>query len=183
VGKIFCIGLNKTGTLSLHHALETLGYWSLHWGGPNVVQGVRRAKEEGMPLLSYMDHDYDAFSDILSLSVNFDLADEQYPGSRFILTVRPLAQWLDSRRRHVEKNRVRKELGEYGGGFLDVDTEGWTAEFVEHRHRIETYFAHRPDDLLIMDVTSGDGWDELCPFLGVERPAVPFPWQNRYAPR
>ena len=30
--KVFGIGLNKTGTISLHHALEQLGYRSLHWG-------------------------------------------------------------------------------------------------------------------------------------------------------
>ena len=30
--KVFGIGLNKTGTSSLHRALELLGYRSLHWG-------------------------------------------------------------------------------------------------------------------------------------------------------
>ena len=29
--KIFCIGFSKTGTSSIHHALDILGYRSLHW--------------------------------------------------------------------------------------------------------------------------------------------------------
>ena len=33
---VFGIGLNKTGTTSLHEALTILGYESLHWGGPAI---------------------------------------------------------------------------------------------------------------------------------------------------
>ena len=51
--KIFCIGLNKTGTISLHEALEGLGFNSLHWGGQPSRQAVERAIAEGVPLLSY----------------------------------------------------------------------------------------------------------------------------------
>jgi len=40
------------------------------------------------------------------------------------------------------------------------------------------YFADRPDDLLVMDIPGGDGWDALCPFLGADVPDVPFP--HRY---
>ena len=35
------------------------------------------------------------------------MLDRQYPGSKFILTVRDLDDWLDSRRRHVETNIER----------------------------------------------------------------------------
>ena len=34
--RVFGIGLNKTGTTSLHKALTILGYESLHWGGPAI---------------------------------------------------------------------------------------------------------------------------------------------------
>ncbi|HEX8335676.1 MAG TPA: sulfotransferase [Pyrinomonadaceae bacterium] len=33
--------------------------------------------------------------------------------------------------------------------------------------------------LLVMDITAGDGWEVLCPFLGVEIPDRPFPHENR----
>jgi hypothetical protein len=182
--KIFCIGLSKTGTRSLHDALELLGYRSMHWGGPDlataVLRGpqiraaVERAVQEGRPLLDDID-DADAYSDILALSENFDLLDQQYPGSKFILTVRDMEEWLDSRRRHVETNVERRANGQYDGNFLEVDLARWTAERVRHEARVRAYFAGRPDDLLLMDISAGDGWDVLCPFLGVAPPGAPFP--------
>jgi hypothetical protein len=130
--------------------------------------------EEGRPLLDDID-DADAYSDILALSENFDILHQQYPGSKFILTVRAMDEWLESRRRHVETNITRRAAGEYAGNFLEVDVEGWTAARVEHEARVRGYFADRPDALLVMDISAGDGWDVLCPFLGVEVPDAPFP--------
>lgn len=182
--KIFCIGLSKTGTRSLHQALEILGYRSLHWGGPELATAVRRGPllnaaverslTDGRPLLEDID-EADAYSDLHALTRNFDVLDEQYPGSRFILTVRDLDAWLDSRRRHVEENRARQARGEYEGSFLEVDLDGWRAEATEHHARVRAHFAGRPHDLLEMDISAGDGWAELCPFLRVKVPSEPFP--------
>src|SRR4051812_27430204 len=54
VVKIFCIGLNKTGTISLHEALTTLGFSSLHWGGQASRLAVEQAIREDTPLLEYL---------------------------------------------------------------------------------------------------------------------------------
>lgn len=175
--KIFCIGLNKTGTISLHQGLTDLGFSSLHWGGPSSRRAVERAIREGEPLLTYLE-DHDAYSDIQRLSVNFDVLDDQYPGSRFILTTRDVDEWIDSRRRHVERNRERREQGEYDGTFLEIEPERWREQFIEHHTRVEEYFGGR-DDLLVMRVTDGDGYEKLCPFLGVAVPETPFPWRHR----
>jgi len=56
--KIFGIGLDKTGTWSLHHALELLGYRSLH-GDSKILGQVVRAIDEGKPLLDHIDGDFD----------------------------------------------------------------------------------------------------------------------------
>lgn len=176
--RVLGIGLNKTGTISLHEALETLGYRSLHFGGPPSRLAVERAIRERVPLLSYLG-DFDAFSDIQRLSVSFDLLDEQYPGSRFILTTRDVDSWLDSRRRHVERNVERAAAGEYAGTFLTVDLDGWRAKFLEHEARVRAYFADRPKDFLVMDLTKGDDYGVLCPFLGMSEPESPFPWRHK----
>ena len=97
--RLFGIGLNKTGTSSFHEAATILGLESLHWGGPPVRDKVQAALDAGAPLLTNIEPHYDAFSDILLLSRNFARLDEQYPGSRFVLTMRPLDAWIDSRRR------------------------------------------------------------------------------------
>jgi Sulfotransferase domain len=177
--RIFCIGLNKTGTISLHVALQALGFRSLHWGGQASRLAVERAIREGSPLLTHLDGDYDAFSDIQRLSVSFDVLDRQYPGSRFIMTTRPVDSWLDSRRRHVERNVANQATGDYTGTFLTVDIEAWRALFLEHDARVRAYFADRPEDMLVLDLPAGDGYQQLCPFLGVPEPATPFPWRHR----
>lgn len=175
--KIFCIGLNKTGTISLHQALTILGFRSLHWGGQASRIAVERAIDEGAPLLTHLP-EADAYSDIQRLSLSFDVLDEQYPGSRFILTTRSLESWIDSRRRHVERNRVAKAAGEYDGTFLEIEPDRWRELFLEHHERVRAHFRGR-GDLLEMDVTAGDGYEVLCPFLECEPPGTPFPWRNR----
>lgn len=178
--RVFGIGLNKTGTISLHHALEQLGYRSLHWGGPEIRRTVEANAEAGRPLLTGID-DHDAFSDIFALSERFDVLDQQYPGSRFVLTTRPLEHWVESRRKHVLRNRERAERGEYAGTFLEIEPDAWRAEFVAHHERVAAYFADRTD-LLTFRIAQGDGYEQLCPFLGQPMPDEPFPHRHRAGP-
>lgn len=176
--KVFGIGLNKTGTSSLHRALELLGYRSLHFGGFETNDLILRAIDERKPMLSYLDPEPDAISDVVLVTYFFYLADAQYPGAKFILTLRDIDEWLDSRRRHVERNQQMKEAGEYEGWFLNVDIDLWVQEYRRHEAIVRTYFAHRPDDLLAFRPAEDD-WDPLCNFLGHPVPELPFPWENR----
>jgi hypothetical protein len=175
--RIFGIGLNKTGTTSLHRAFGVLGYRSLHWGGPRVAQRVEAARARGEPLLSRLSPKFDAFSDVGPLIGAFQLLDEQYPGSRFILTVRPVDAWIESRRHHVAVNVAAKEQGKYDGTFLVVDEEGWRATWEGHTTRVRRYFETR-SNLLELDLTAAPRWTELCAFLGCAEPSTPFPWAN-----
>src|SRR5262249_2012112 len=88
--RVVCIGRNKTATSSFHQAMTRLGYTSLHHGGPQIERAVSDALAAEEPLLSRIDARYDAFSDIGQLSRRFMLLDRQYPGSKFVLTVRPV---------------------------------------------------------------------------------------------
>jgi glycosyltransferase involved in cell wall biosynthesis len=181
--RVFCIGLNKTATSSFHAAMEILGLNSLHgggpdWGGPEVNQAVRDSLAEGRPLLSGLDPAIDAFSDVGMLSTHFDRLDEQYPGSRFVLTVRPIDEWIDSRRRHVERNILRKRAGKYHGDFVVVDEDLWREQWHRHVNRARRYFEGRKD-FVEVDFTAGVGWGPLCELLELPEPAVPFPWANR----
>ena len=45
-------------------------------------------------------------------------------------------------------------------------------------HNLQVMEAVPPDRLLVLDIAAGDGWPELCPFLGVPVPAAPFPHSN-----
>lgn len=171
MSKIFCIGLNKTATTTLHEALTILGFRSLHWKAtPDdepADNAVFRAQEEGLPLLTYVAG-YDAYSDIWPIIHNFDLLDEQYPGSRFILTTRDPKAWLESRIRHVERHDPE----------IALDPDEWRRTFERHHRRVEEYFTGR-SDLLVVDIPRDPTWENLCEFLDRPVPDVPFPWVNR----
>ena len=62
--KVFGIGLNKTGTSSLHRALELLGYRSLHGGGLDTHERMLRAIDERKPMLRVPRARPDAISDV-----------------------------------------------------------------------------------------------------------------------
>jgi hypothetical protein len=176
--RVFGVGLNKTGTSSFDKALKILGFESLHDGGREVHDAVKQAIDEGVPLLTHLDPTFDAFSDIGLLSRRFRLLDSQYPGSHFVLTTRPFDDWLDSRKRHVQRNVALKEAGEYHDTFLVIDEEKWTNEWTVHMERVHAYFAGRAD-FLEVDFTNNPEWGPLCAFLGVVEPAEAFPWVNR----
>lgn len=67
-----------------------------------------------------------------------------------------------------------QELVTYGGlRFRDEVRLRYVYE--THERNVREYFANRPDDLLIMNVTAGDGWEALCRFLKKSIPEVAFP--------
>jgi hypothetical protein len=105
--------------------------------------------------------------------------DAAYPGSRFIVTTRKLEDWLDSRERKVRKNLDRPD---YAYAFKRVDREAWTRERETFLADVQAHFQHREQDLLVMDIPGGDGWERLCPFLDRPVPALPFPRKNVLAP-
>ncbi len=52
-----------------------------------------------------------------------------------------------------------------------------------HLRNVQTHFANRPNDLLILDICGGEAWDRLGPFLGSlvksPSPGMQFPWENK----
>ncbi len=82
--KIFGIGLSRTGTKSLHHTFEMLGLESQHFLGPAVSEDLWEKISE-----------LDCASDTPIPSI-YRLLDTKYPEAKFILTVRPLEEWLGS---------------------------------------------------------------------------------------
>ena len=184
--KVFGIGLNKTGTTTLARALRALGYSTVHGGTAqagetDVYAAVERAVREGSHPFAHVPEldDVDAFFDVRAVERFYPQLDEAYPGSRFILHTRALEPWLASRQQHVEHNVASKARGAYSGDWLTVDLDAWTRMWTEHHQRVRTYFGDRPDDLLEIDVTNGQGWEVLTPFLGCAQPAEPFPWANK----
>jgi hypothetical protein len=160
---VFGIGLSRTGTMTLTRALQILGLRARHF---------------------FLD--LDAIAD-LDAALDTPIArawpelDRRYPGSRFILTQRDEASWLASCANHFPRTTptaitIRLRLDVYGSESFDA--ESFRAARRRHEKAVRTYFRRRPHDLLVMDVCAGEGWERLCPFLGVEPPSAPFPHLN-----
>ncbi len=55
----------------------------------------------------------------------------------------------------------------------------WREAYEQYDRRVKKFFDDKPDDaLLTMNIPEGDGWNPLCSFLEVERPASDFPHAN-----
>lgn len=168
--KVFGIGLSKTGTQSLNRALELLGYTAIHY--PTKMEQFEA---------------FEAATDA-PVAAEFETLDRRFPGSRFVYTRRDLSSWLDSFERHLRRRPFKADReGLLGGrlsqrlyGSVEFDQRLFAEAYQRHEQRVLRYFAHRPGDLLTLDICNGGaGWPPLCSFLGVAEPAVPFPSVNR----
>lgn len=162
---VFGIGFHKTGTSTLHRALEILGWKSLHYAHrtTNAIEEDRQLKR---PLLSgLIAEGYDAFSDYPIYRHVAEL-DETYPDARFVYTTRPFEDWWHSQLFHPFST-INWELRK------DVLFARWR----KHEQEIRERFATRPHKLLEFRICEGDAWDKLCDFLDVPLPAHPWPWQ------
>jgi hypothetical protein len=201
--KIFCIGMNKTGTTSLAEAMEDLGYlmgnqyeaehYLLDW-----------EKRDFSRIIAHCRH-AQFFQDVpFSMPETYKVMDETFGGAKFILTIRDDAdQWVNSLIRFHTKlwspdgNPPRKEH------LVNVDRRytGWAWDLVRlsyetteddlynqellkgqyHRYNQEVidYFSNRPQDLLVLNVADDNAYEKLCLFLGKPVTQQSFPWKNK----
>lgn len=176
--KIFGIGLSKTGTTSLAHALELLGYKTKDYPGlVHYIPGNLTTIDA-----SLLDA-YDALTDTPIPSFYREL-DARFPDAKFILTIRDTDGWLKSCKKQFTQKLADKQNDAHNQLFLDLygctvfDEDKFLSGYNQFVNDVQEYFRGRPDKLLIMNVTAGDGWEKLCPFLNKAIPRIPFPKAN-----
>ena len=171
--KVFGIGLHKTSTTSLANALYILGYDVTGYFDTSAF--ADQAAIERHVIATAGRHD--AAQDV-PWSEFYQLLDETYPGSKFVLTVRDPDRWLASVVNHFKDLPIATHSYIYGVPNAIDHQDVYRDHFVAHTERVEAHFAGRPDDLLVMDISAGDGWEALCPFLDQPVPPFGFPRQN-----
>ena len=168
--KVFGIGLSKTGTSSLNNALCLLGIPSIHF--PRTIEQVGK---------------FDGATDI-SIAIAYKELDSLYPGSKFILTIREPFSWLRSYQAHKQKvmtecnGRIAqwiKQLSIQLYGQWECDPTLCLSAYNRHLNSVMEHFRCRESDLLILNICDGQGWQELCPFLGCDVPNLTFPHDNK----
>ncbi|MFB6317427.1 sulfotransferase [Saccharicrinis sp. FJH54] len=201
--KIFCIGLNKTGTTSFEFVMKELGF----------IVGDQR---EGEKLL----HDYakQEFSSLFKLCKTaqvfqdapfsfpdtYKYLDQQFPGSKFILTVRDNPdQWYESitrfhsriwadGRRIPTKEDLQNATYIYKGRpwesnrilFKTPESDPYNNQmlidyYTNHVTNVNAYFKDRTNDLLIINVAEKASYRRLCTFVRKRPVREKFPVMNK----
>lgn len=183
--KVFGVGLSRTATRSLTGALQIIGYDTVHYP---TDQATYDALTAGRYRLSLLDH-YDGITDITAAPF-FAQFDQAYPGSKFILTVREKEGWLRSCENHwdnapsssdthdpdlLQRFNVRRFFRAATYGCHEFSRERFSWVYDQHVKNVLDYFKDRPDQLLVLNVCSGEGFEKLAPFLGLDTPCLPFP--------
>ena len=139
-------------------------------------------------------HTADAFQDVpFSHHYTFQAMDGEFPGSKFILTIRGSAdEWYKSVMRFNSKlleQRVGssrapsvddlkqdpyvypgwrwrcRELMGYGNPEDAFPETEMKAYYDRHNEIVGDYFRHRPDDLLVLNLACQESMERLCSFL------------------
>lgn len=176
--KVFGIGMQRTGTASLVAALNILNIKSRHFPSElfydinhPIIEEFAGFADNPIPLL-------------------YQELDKRHPSSRFIHTIRDESEWLESVRwlfgegskkfawQHERHRDVIREMHTKLYGRTTFHETAFLEAYRAHNREVRAYFANRPNDVLTLDLTRGDGFEKLCSFLGKPMPGRSFPHRN-----
>ena len=176
-GKVFGLGLSKTGVTSLREALRVVGWRRTAQMGldfyPRVVDSPRPTTEA---LRSYFA-EIDATTDLPYAVFAPELL-RAFPTALFVLTTRKLHSWWPSVQRQLAAaypaqhpiSRTRT----LAYGHPEPHELLYKRRFIAHA--AEVLRTVPCDRLLLLDLVEGrEGWQRLAPFLRVHMPDVVFP--------
>ena len=200
--KVFCIGLNKTGTTSIESVLKDFGYKVGIQSDAELLMGDW-ARRDFRRIVEYCKT-AEAFQDVpFSLDFTYQILDYAFPGSKFILTVRNNAEeWFQSLIRFYSKiigvteAPTAEDLKNFhyrGRGWLWhqqmhifgadestlFDERLYKSYYTNHTHQIVEYFRYRPNDLLVLNLSHPSAMPSLCEFLGIKYVGQIMPLLNQ----
>lgn len=199
--KVFCIGMNKTGTESLKHFLIDLGYkFSIQRPRENLLKQII---DKDYRQLLELTETASAFKDIpYNVGEVYKQLDEKYKNAKFILTTRSSETWFHSiRQYHASRLGVNQSaqsikrapciysgyLWSYYKNFLHYDEnmtymdnkENMISAFETYNHDVENYFASREKKLLIVDLSDDNKAQQIYEFLDCTYKGQSYPHLNR----
>lgn len=180
MGKIFGVGWAKTGTTTLGECFKILGF--KHQSQQLAL--VKDFKNKNLTNIFKLVEANDTFEDWPWILL-FKELDEAFPDSYFILTERSPDRWVRSYRNMLQRQgEASKQLNEirrtiYGLPFPNVTEEQLVERYLQHNQAVTDRFKDRPQSFIRLNWENGDGWEELCNFIGKEVPNQPFPHANK----
>ncbi|MGH6946086.1 MAG: sulfotransferase [Kiloniellales bacterium] len=187
-GKIFGIGMNKTGTTSLLTALQEFGILCGHQPDFELLFDDWAARR--FDRIVALARHYEAFQDApFSLPFTYQALDQAFPDARFVLTVREAEEWYESLVRFHRKvlfggndpswKRIRSARYLYPEYIYESAVAMWRWDefglydrsraidlYNLHNDSVMEYFHTRPERLLVIDLADPKSYGTLCQFLG-----------------
>lgn len=153
--KVFAIGMNKSGTTSIHETFLELGLASYHGTEWRNVSNER------------ILHRFNAFSD--GPPSDFAVLDRLFPKSKFILNVREFDEWCLSRMKHIARMQASGWTPPTNSNWriAEASVASWLTDRNTYHTRVMEYFRDRPEDLLVINfVRDRDAGQKIAEFLG-----------------
>ena len=199
--KVIGAGPGRTGTMSLKHALEHLGYGPCHhmsacFGSRQQTRWFLEAAEGKAVDWNSVFNDFQAAVDWPAAAYYSELL-KTFPDARVVFSYRHPEEWYRSVSEtifnvassipawvrflfpHAERLALMIEKtiwqNELGGKFQD---RGHALNFFEER--LKQVKAAVPQEKLLVHAAA-DGWEPLCAFLEVGVPNIPYPRLNEPA--
>ena len=198
--KVFCIGLNKTGTTSLVDAWKELGYTKIYSGydKPTLskIMPNKFVFEDGNIINSGFNNDYYILKLLISgyecmkdrpFNTNnlYRWLEKNYYNSKFILTIRDEEEWWNSVNKWLSfttesdkiKGEMRINLYKKHFNTTEFTKDSFIDYYRDYNNKVKEYFKGNPNFLEI-NICNGEGWELLCPFLNKPIPNKEFPKSN-----
>jgi len=177
--KVFGIGLNKTGTGTLGKCLKGFGYRHLSYRR-DLLLALREGRID--EIFTIID-EYESFED-WPYPLMYKELFARYRDAFYILTVRSSPEvWIESLKSHSLRThpRIHARKLAYGHDYPHGFENEHIAFYQAHNANVISFFEQNgaSDLLLCACWENGDGWRELCRFLGRPMPSVPFPHVNK----
>lgn len=201
--KYFCIGRNKTGTTPLKFAFERLGFCV---GDQRVAENIYYDgfDAKNYKRLSLYCNTAEVYQD-LPFSANdvYKILDREFPGSKFILSVRDTPQqWVNSyvnfhskifangTRIPSYKDLIESNYIRSGSALKFMELHGTTqsdpynkAKMIEHyvkyNEDVRKYFEGREEDFIEVNISSENDYKRFESFLNRRSDHSSFPWKNK----
>jgi len=176
MNKVFIMGLPRTGTTSVCHAILELGIATAH------TAYTQACFKNAIAIA-----DTPIFNDYQAL-------DKHYPGSKFIYLERELSAWLPSIKQLLTRMHTNLTRGDGGfnihikrcylNTFSEFSLENINDDdylencYNSHFESAKRYFKNRQQDFLSIDIAKPASYKLLCDFLGITSDKTDFEKMN-----
>ena len=178
--KIFGIGLNKTGTTSLGHYFQNMGYLSYcNW----TAKMLRMALNNDPEMYEIIDK-FDVFQD-WPWPIIYKRLYNKYSDAKFILTLRNTPEeWFISFCNHSHKmgRQITRKII-YGYDYPSEENKKEHIEFYNnHNNDVIEFFKNKKnkkDKLLILKTNDINKEQKICDFIKIPYNNIKYPHSNK----